>query len=113
MLALLLFCLIGLTLSEKSLNLNSSPNPLSHSDEINHSMLSVLILHSFYPGHFFPLKALIVELVSRGHQVTVLGPTVERYEHLPKLAKSHRMKVTSVDFIPYWLYEQVVETGKT
>ena len=33
-------------------------------------------------------------------------------EHLPKLAKSHGMKVISADFIPYWLYEQVVETGK-
>ena len=82
MLALLIFCLIGLTLSEKSLNLNSSPNQFSHSDEGNHSMLSVLI----YLGHFFPLVALGAELVSRGHQVTVLGPTVERYEHLPTLA---------------------------
>ena len=110
--AFLLFCFIGLTLTEESLNLNRSPNPLFHSDEGNHSMLSVLILHSLNPGHFFPLVALGAELVSRGHQVTVLGPTVERYEHLPKLAKSHGMKVISADFIPYWLYEQVVETGK-
>ena len=41
-----------------------------------------------------------------------IGTKYWRIWNLPKLAKSHRMKVTSVDFIPYWLYEQVVETGK-
>ena len=108
----LLFCLIGLTLIDESLNLNNSRNPLSHCDEGKHSMLSVLILHSLYPGHFFPLVALGAELISRGHQVTLLGPTIEGYEHLPKLANSHGMKVISADFIPGWVYEQVVETGK-
>ena len=74
--------------------------------------LSILFLHSNYPAHFFPLVALGAELVSRGHQVTTMGPTIEGYEHLPTLAESHGIKYISADFIPRWVYEMSTETGK-
>ena len=58
------------------------------------------------------LVALGAELVSRGHRVTSLGPTVESYEHLPEKAKSRGIEFISADFIPLWLYKQDTEGGK-
>ena len=62
---------------------------------------------------FLPLVTLLrAELVKRGHQVTTLGPTVEGYEHLPKLAESHGMKFISTEFTPRWVYELMTQCGK-
>lgn len=51
--------------------------------------LSVLLLHSMFPSHYYPLISLGAELVSRGHKVTSLGVNIEGYENLPEMIKSY------------------------
>ena len=107
--------LFGLSLSEKDVSSSSFPTTNSHSHHssiIENANLSILFIHSIFPAHFFPLVALGAELVKRSHQVTTLGPTVEGYEHLPKLAKSHGIKFISTEFTPRWVYELMIQTGK-
>ena len=108
--AFIIYCLISLSLSEHYCP--SGRSTLLSSMKHNDKRLSILFLHSLYPAHFFPIVALGAELVSRGHRVTTLGPTVEGYEHLPTLAKSHGMEFISIDFIPHWIYESITQSAK-
>ena len=108
--AFIAYPIISQSLSE--LYCPSSSNTLHPSLTHDDKRLSILFLHSLYPAHFFPIVALGAELVSRGHQVTTLGPTIEGYEHLPTLAKSHGMEFISVDFIPHWVYESITQSAK-
>ena len=108
--AFIVYSIISQSLSE--LYCPSGSNTLHLSLTHDDKRLSILFLHSLYPAHFFPIVALGAELVSRGHQVTTLGPTVEGYEHLPTLAKSHGMEFISVDFIPHWVYESITQSAK-
>jgi glucuronosyltransferase len=50
--------------------------------------MSVLLIHSMYPSHFFPLVSLGEELLRRGHRVASLGVSIEGYEHIPRLITS-------------------------
>ena len=107
--------LFGLSSSEKDVSSSSftaADNQFYYSSIINNANLSILFIHSIFPAHFFPLVALGAELVERGHQVTTLGPTVEGYEHLPKLAESHGMKFISTEFTPRWVYDLMTQSGK-
>jgi glucuronosyltransferase len=56
------------------------------------SPLSVLIFHSMFPSHFKSLLALGAELSSRGHDVTMVGPTVEGFEHLARSTEDFNIK---------------------
>ena len=42
--------------------------------------LSILLLHSFFPSHTFPLISLGAELASRGHRVSCFGSVTNDYE---------------------------------
>ena len=108
--AFIVSSIISQSLSE--LNSLSGSNTLHPSLTHDDKRLSILFLHSLYPAHFFPIVALGAELVSRGHRVTTLGPTIEGYEHLSTLAKSHGMEFISIDFIPHWIYESITQSAK-
>ncbi len=76
------------------------------------SSISVLILTSIYPAHFFPLLALGEELIGRGHNVTMLGPTLEGYEGLPLAAEEKGLRFISAGFEPRSSYDMVRHAGK-
>ena len=71
--------------------------------ETNES-LSVLLIYSMFPSHYFPLLSLGVELSQRGHNVTMVGPTLEDYEHLPELAKSNGIVYIQSSYLPKSTY---------
>ena len=81
-------------------------------DDNSSSPLSVLILTSIYPAHFFPLLALGEELVSRGHNVTMLGPVMEGYEVLPIDAENKGITFISAGFEPRSTYDTQRQAGK-
>ena len=76
------------------------------------SSISVLILTSIYPAHFFPLLALGEELVGRGHNVTMLGATLEGYEGLPLAAEEKGLRFISAGFEPRSSYDIIRHAGK-
>ena len=78
----------------------------------NNSSLSVLILTSIYPAHFFPLLALGEDLVSRGHNVTMLGPVMEGYEVLPIDAENKGITFMSAGFEPRSTYDTQKQGAK-
>ena len=84
----------------------------SEKTEQANSHISVLILTSIFPAHFFPLLAIGKELLTRGHRVTMLGPTLERYEHLPQSAEKQGITFISVGLEPYSEYEKLTSAGK-
>ena len=77
-----------------------------HGNEDGQS-LSVLILTSEYTAHFFPLISLGEELVSRGHNVTMLGPVLEGQEHLKELAESRGIRFLSSGVLP----KHIIQAG--
>lgn len=74
--------------------------------------LSILLVHSYFPSHIFPLISLGAELVSRGHTVSCIGSIVEGYEHIRVLAESYGIKYLYEDKVSKQLYEGFRETGK-
>ena len=74
--------------------------------------LSILILTSIYPAHFFPLQALGEELVARGHKVTMLGPILEGYEHLPVRVMEKGINFISSGIEPRSSYDIARHSGK-
>ena len=74
--------------------------------------LSILLLTSIYPAHFFPLLALGEELIARGHNVTMLGPKLEGYEQLQERAKEKGITVSSSSYEPRSSYDNSRHAGK-
>jgi glucuronosyltransferase len=68
--------------------------------------LNVLLIHSMFPSHYFPLMSLGAELVSRGHNVSILGPTLEGYEQLPKLARANGLSYIESVYLPRSEYDR-------
>ncbi len=76
------------------------------------STLSILILTSIYPAHFFPLVVLSEELISRGHNITMVGPVLEGYEWLPIDAENKGITFLSAGLEPRSTYDSSREAGK-
>ena len=74
--------------------------------------LSILILTSEYVAHFFPLVSLGEELVSRGHNVTMLGPVLEGREYLKELAESRGIRFLSSGVLPRSEYDLSLKAGQ-
>ena len=82
-----------------------------HGDE-DGQYLSVLILTSEYTAHFFPLVSLGEELVSRGHNVTMLGPVLEGQEHLKELAESRGIRFLTSGVLPNQVLQTIFKAAK-
>lgn len=74
--------------------------------------LSILLIHSYFPSHCFPVIALGAELVSRGHKVTALGSVLQDYQFIPELAESHGIQYVDKVIVPNEFYEGFRDVGK-
>ena len=74
--------------------------------------LSILLVHSMFPSHIYPLLSLGAELASRGHTVSCIGSVVEGFDHIPALAESYSIKYKHISYMSRELYDGFKETGK-
>ena len=74
--------------------------------------LSVLLVHSMFSSHIFPLVSLGAELVSRGHTVSCIGSVVEGFDHIPALAESYGIKYKHISYVSKEIYDGFKQTGK-
>lgn len=85
--------------------------------QASHPKLSILLLHSFFPSHTFPLISLGAELVSRGHSVSCFGSVTADFETRHKeLLKSngiHYLNTTLFDTSIFNEFRQIAKDNGT
>ena len=89
---------------------NGDPTSVFHKEDSR--PLSILILTSEFVAHVLHLISLGEELVSRGHNVTMLGPVLESHEHLKELAESRGIRFLSSGVLTRSEYEITLNVGK-
>lgn len=74
--------------------------------------LSILMLHSMLPSHQLSVIALGAELVRRGHKVTLMGPTLEGYEHLNTLKWNLNIAIIKSNVVSKETYNQFTRSSQ-